>query len=524
MRLPALLLALGITFAAAPAQAARVNYAIVIGNNHSPAGHPELAALRYADDDAARYYELFRRAGRDVALLATFDAETARRFPEASARSEPPLRSNLERVVAQFRRKMERDLARGDRPVLFLAYSGHGAEDTSGRYALTMLDEGITREYLFGSLLPRIPSPVTVNLIVDACRAETVFEARGAFSKERNGELATLGAAERELIPKLDLSQYPNVGALVASSTSEEAYEWSRIESGVFTHVVVSGLLGAADINGDRRVEYSEIEAFVSSATRGIPDPRAPRVRVTRPAGGAQRVLVDLDALADTVLLQGDPREMGRLSVQLDNGLYWLEANINTSYVSLALPAEVRALLRGKHGETVLDTSGSQSLALDALPFEAVSLASRGEARHPWEEGLFRLAYDRGYYQGFADSRGIEPVQFIEGPTTMDKSPTSAAGGAGPVVLGVAGAALILAAGVTGYVALDAKEAFDAAVTERASSEANQRYQTYGTISAVTGVLGAVATTGAVVWALTPSVKPDQARNLEWGFRAAATF
>lgn len=524
MRLGAFVLGLGLLLNAATASAARVNYAIVIGNNQRPSGHPELKELRYADDDAARFYELFRRAGPDVVLLATVDSDTARRFSGLASRSEPPTSASVERAIASFREKMQRDIRRGDTPVLFLTFSGHGAEDASGRYALTLLDGGITRDYLLGTLLSAIPKGVTVHFIFDACRAAGVLEARGAFGKEREGIVASLDESERELLPRVDLADFPNVGALVASSGSEDTYEWSRIQSGVFTHVVVSGLLGAADINGDRRIEYSEIEAFVASATRGIRDPRAPRLRVATPMGGSQRVLVDLDRLQDTVLLQGDPKGLGRLSVQLENGLYWLEANVNTSRVTLALPARGQAVLRAKMGETLLDTTRTRHLALEALAFQPPSLGARGGVPHPWEKGLFSFPYDRGYYQGFADSQGIDQVDFITGPSVIDKRRIYEGGTLGPTILGGVGVALLTTAVVTGYVAWSAKRDFEATSYQRSATEANDRYQTFGSVSAVTGVAGVVAGSAALAWWLFPSAEPDASGRTRWAVRATATW
>ena len=43
----------------------------------------------------------------------------------------------------------------------------------------------------------------------------------------------------------------------------------------MFTHELLSGMLGAADVNGDLVVEYTEVQAFVAAANRDIKDPRA---------------------------------------------------------------------------------------------------------------------------------------------------------------------------------------------------------------------------------------------------------
>lgn len=524
MKVWALLFAVGLTVIAGPAFAARVNYAIIIGNNLRPSGHPELRDLRFADDDAARYYELFRRAGPAAALLTSFDAETQRRFPELASITDPPTPAALERTLAGFRVQMEQDLARGDRPVLFITYSGHGAEDASGAYSLALLNGGITRAYLFDHVLSEIPPGATVHLIIDACRAATVLAARGGFDKEKEGQLAGLNQSEIQLLPQGNLSQFPNVGALVASSSNEEAYEWNRIQSGVFTHVLLSGLLGAADVNGDRRIGYSEIAAFVSAATRSVPDSRVPHLQASPPLGGAQNVLVELDSLRDTVLLQGDPRGLGRVSVQLENGLTWLEARLNTSHVTLALPARGHALLRSNSGDAVLNTKLGSSLLLSALAFQPAAVAARGQLENPREMGLFEFPYDLGYYLGYVDNQGYDRVGFFSGPTQIDKSRITEGGTLGPAVLGVTSAVLLTVAGITGYVAWDAARQHDQTSIERDASGLDDRYRTYGSVSLLTGVVGALAGTGAVVWVLTPAAFPAQHSTMRWGLKATTNW
>ena len=55
---------------------------------------------------------------------------------------------------------------------------------------------------------------------------------------------------------------------ILATTLGQQAHEWSAIESGVFTHELLSGLLGAADVNADQRIEYTELQAFIAAANR----------------------------------------------------------------------------------------------------------------------------------------------------------------------------------------------------------------------------------------------------------------
>ena len=73
------------------------------------------------------------------------------------------------------------------------------------------------------------------------------------------------------------------VGYLLSSSASGEAHEWAGFEAGVFSHEVRSGLYGAADADGDGRVTYPEIAAFVRRANATITN-ESFRPQVLRPA------------------------------------------------------------------------------------------------------------------------------------------------------------------------------------------------------------------------------------------------
>src|SRR5512147_1963600 len=68
-------------------------YAIIVANN--TADEDGVPPLSYADDDGARYYELFRAAGTRATLLAVLDPAAQRRHPEALAVATPPTRSHL---------------------------------------------------------------------------------------------------------------------------------------------------------------------------------------------------------------------------------------------------------------------------------------------------------------------------------------------------------------------------------------------------------------------------------------------
>src|SRR5205085_8359123 len=97
--------------------------------------------------------------------------------------------------------------------------------------------------------------------------------------------------------------RYLRVGMAIASSRDGVAHEWDLYQSGVFTHELISALRGAADVNGDGRVEYSELGAFLSAANREVQDPRARLRAVVWPPQAAPRA-----AIADLAISRGNAR------------------------------------------------------------------------------------------------------------------------------------------------------------------------------------------------------------------------
>ena len=66
-------------------------FALILGVNRSV--DADLKPLRYADDDAVRYQELFRSLGAKTVLLANLDEETSALSPQAAAEALPPTRA-----------------------------------------------------------------------------------------------------------------------------------------------------------------------------------------------------------------------------------------------------------------------------------------------------------------------------------------------------------------------------------------------------------------------------------------------
>jgi hypothetical protein len=93
----------------------------------------------------------------------------------------------------------------------------------------------------------------------------------------------------------------PNVGVFLSTSAEGEAYEWSEIQSGIFSHLVRSGLMGAADANADGAVSYLELAGFVDTATLDVRNPNMRPHVFARGPGASDTTTIALPAAMTAV-------------------------------------------------------------------------------------------------------------------------------------------------------------------------------------------------------------------------------
>lgn len=219
-----------------PASAEVQRFAVIVGNDR---GQPGDAELRYAETDAARVSTVLRDLGgfepADMLLLRGEDAATVRRS----------LITFNDRVRAA-------QAVPGTETLLFVYYSGH-SDAQALRLATSRLEHRELAELVRGSAATfRI-------LVVDACRSGALTRVKGArpvpvFQVPRGGSLRGEGMA-----------------FLTATSANEDAQESDEIKSSFFTHALVSGLLGAADVDQDGLVVLEEAYRHAYDATRHEP-------------------------------------------------------------------------------------------------------------------------------------------------------------------------------------------------------------------------------------------------------------
>jgi len=182
--------------AAAPTKSRR--YAVIIGVN-TPA-KADQRPLSYADDDAVRFYELFRELPGNASLFSVLDEETQQTYPSVVAEAELPTKDAVFRRLDQVFDRMRVDRDQGLEPELYLIYSGHGYADEQGEGRLALQDGTFSRTELYDRVLSRSPA-VFNHLIVDACDAYFFVQSRGSDSDID----ALLNARAREFLDRQTL-------------------------------------------------------------------------------------------------------------------------------------------------------------------------------------------------------------------------------------------------------------------------------------------------------------------------------
>lgn len=211
------------------AQAEVRRYALIIGANQ---GEPGEERLLYAVKDAERVAEVMLSLGdvraEDLILL---------RDPEAN---------DVARVMEGFNARIQADGAQDS--VLFVFYSGH-ADPTAMHLGGSLMSFSKVHR-----LLRESPAQLRV-MVVDACRSGELTRVKGA----RRVEAFEIGAQD-----KLDGE---GLAIITSSAANEDALESERLGGSFFTHFFVTGLLGAADLSGDRRVTLTEVYQYAYAET-----------------------------------------------------------------------------------------------------------------------------------------------------------------------------------------------------------------------------------------------------------------
>ncbi|MBK7864991.1 MAG: caspase family protein [Archangiaceae bacterium] len=328
-------------------------YAIIVGYN---GGGPNLPTLRFADDDALRFHRWFEGlTPRDhLWLLADPDEATRAAAHGELPLSRPPTRAALLAALDELKARL-----RGRHARVFFIYAGHGLP---GRFLLQ--PESGEEAAFTGRELRTAFSGIeaeTAVLFLDACRSQSLFAERGAndFTQE-------VRALERAA----DASP---LGILTAASSTQSAGEATSLGGGYFSHVLASGLAGAADADADGTVRFGELAAFVAFHTERL---FGQRPWFEAPGGDLRAPVLELAARTGLTL---DPGLEGRLRVRALPGLA-LVAELNKPRglpAQLALPPGAYRVERGSDAAEV-EVTAHGKVQVEPAAFIASQVAARG--------------------------------------------------------------------------------------------------------------------------------------------------
>jgi caspase domain-containing protein len=477
--------------AAAPATPTKT-FALLVGVNRGM--DAKVAPLRYADDDAVRYRDLFRAVGARTVTLASLDENTRRLHPDAASDVQPARLARLTAAVERLAREAAQARRIGARVAFYFVYAGHGrAEGGSGSIALEDADLG------GADLLTRVIDKIAADenhVIVDACHSYFLVLGRGPGGSRRPmGGFVESGA----------LAKRHDVGLLLSTSSARESHEWAAYQAGVFSQEVRSGLYGAADVDRDGLVSYAEIAAFVDRANAAIRNERyRPEVYGRPPARG--HALIDLR-----------PALSRRIEVAPGGGHQFIEdtAGIrhadfhNDATVHLVRPGEGRLYLRRKADDREIVLPPEVAVLSTAeLPLQEPRSSARDAANDAFAS-LFAMPFGSATVSTYAFRD--EPVITASASPPGGRSWWTRAGTLVGLGLGAAG----LASGAWGAATLlDARSLHDGAgpmITQQDASALNREIGSRNRQGAVLLGVGIAAVAGGVLTLLLqePAVESD---------------
>jgi hypothetical protein len=378
-------------------------FALIVGVNQGV--DTDLPALAYADDDAVRYYELFRALGARAYLLTRPDANTRQVFANVIGDAREPRAAELWKVASALTDDIAQARLANTASVLYIIYAGHGGMDKDAHAYITLEDARLGGEELGRRLVDATGADQT-HVVVDACYSYYLAYERGpgGTRREAHGFSEFRGLASRT-----------NVGLLLSTSSARESHEWEGFQAGVFSHEIRSGLYGAADVDRDGRVSYREIAAFVARANQAITNDRfRPDVYARPPSGESE--FVDLRAgLGHTLIVDREAR----------GGHYYLEDERGNRLADFHNAAgQALDLVRPPRGPVYLHRlADDREFQLHPSPAHLVlsqleSATSRSRRRGAAQNAfnlLFSLPFDEEVVQKYAFAEPAPPNKTPDG-------------------------------------------------------------------------------------------------------------
>ena len=346
MRCPLLLaLTLALPLAAHAQDTPVRRFALVVGVS---SGGPSRTPLRYATSDAEAFAQVLSALGgvapADRVVLVN------------------PGRTQFDMALADLQTRMA-DRGNASRVELIVYFSGHSDEN-----GLMLGAEQLSYQS-FRAALATLPADVRIA-IVDSCQS-------GALTRRKGGTMRPPFLLDTS-------SKVQGQAILTSSSETEAAQESDRIKGSFFTHYLISGLRGAADVTRDRRVTLNEAYQFAFAETLARTEgtqygPQHPAYEIQL-SGTGDVVMTDLRATSASLTI--DEPLAGRVFLRDKNGLLVAELfKVEGRAVEIGLEPGVYNVRVEKKDEilegTVEGANASAKLFRSALSQGRVEVAAR---------------------------------------------------------------------------------------------------------------------------------------------------
>lgn len=401
-------------------------YALIVANNGSM--DEGVKALKYADDDGARYYETFSSMAQQTTLLTVLDDDSQRVFPKLVSKTQAPTRRALRRSVAQLAKRIKADRAKGLKSEVYLVFTGHGNVDKQGQGYLSLQDGRLSRAQLMQEVLKPLSDASFTHLIIDACHAYFMVQSRGGPEWKDDRSAQTL---DDEFEAYMRASKGPskrpaNLGVILSTSGTAEVHEWSRYRAGVFSHQLRSALLGAADVDQNGRITYLEVEAYLAAANAGVTNPKA-RISVwaKAPAQNRTHPLIRTGAYRNATTMTVAKGTTGRLSLEDARGLRYMDVHrdpqVESTLILLKDPVDGRPYTLRTSDKEASVGLGSAKVHSGALAFADIQNQARSSVEESFRTQLFTTPFGPGFFAGFQAAKLSAPqeqaqVQVIRQP------------------------------------------------------------------------------------------------------------
>lgn len=216
-------------------------YGLIIGANNGGSGR---VILKYALSDAASFKKVMNELGgmSEADMLLLYNPDTR----------------NYLSAMNQLKQKVAKDAGKFRKREFFFYYSGHSDEQS-----ILLGNEKIS----YANLKKDIVSlNVDVRIVIlDSCSS-------GAFTRTKGGAMRSSFM--------VDTSYDMKGNAFMTSSSADEASQESdSIKGSFFTHYIVTGMRGAADVTQDKKITLNEVYQFAYNSTLS---------RTQKTTGGAQ--------------------------------------------------------------------------------------------------------------------------------------------------------------------------------------------------------------------------------------------